>query len=92
MYKADQNIVTTSTAVTRPRSSRSKSHSIREIIVASHVTEKIFRYVLFSLSKMAIGKGRGKGLDFKKRIGTAKSSSVYESNNKFETCPMTICR
>jgi hypothetical protein len=41
---------------------------------------------------MAIGKGRGNGLDFKKRIGTAKSSSLYKSNNKFEMCPMTICR
>jgi hypothetical protein len=26
-------------------------------------------YVLFSLTKMAIGEGRGKGLHFKKRIG-----------------------
>jgi hypothetical protein len=43
------------------------SHSIREIIVASHVSEKkIFGQILFSLSKMAIGKDCGKGLDFKK--------------------------
>jgi hypothetical protein len=33
---------------------------------------------------MAIGKGRGKGLDFKKRIGIAKSSSVYKSNNNLK--------
>jgi hypothetical protein len=41
---------------------------------------------------MAIEKGCGKGLDFKKGIGIAKSSSAYKSNNKFETCPMMICR
>jgi hypothetical protein len=39
---------------------------------------KKFGQVWFSLSKMAIGKGFGKGLDLKKkkRIGIAKSSSV----------------
>jgi hypothetical protein len=46
--------------------------------------------VLFG--EMAIGKDCHKGLDLKKkRIGFAKSSSFYKSNNKFETCPMTIC-
>jgi hypothetical protein len=30
------------------------------------MSEKIFGYILFSLSKMAIGEGRGKDLDFKK--------------------------
>jgi hypothetical protein len=40
---------------------------------------------------MAIGEGRGKGLDIKKRIGIAKFS-VYISSNKFEPCPVTICR
>jgi hypothetical protein len=68
-----------------------ESHSVRKIIVGSHVTEKKFGYVLFPLSNMAIGKGCGKGLDLKKkRIGIAKCSSVYKSNNKFKTCPMTI--
>jgi hypothetical protein len=41
---------------------------------------------------MAIWKGCGKGLDFKKRIGIEKPSSVYKSNNIFEMCQMTICR
>jgi hypothetical protein len=35
---------------------------------------------------MAMEEGCKKGLDFKKRIGIAKSSSVYKINNKFETC------
>jgi hypothetical protein len=41
---------------------------------------------------MAIGKGCGKTLDLKKKLGIEKTSSVYKSNNKFETCPMTIYR
>jgi hypothetical protein len=63
-----------------------------EIITGSHVTEKKkIGSLLFPLSKMAIGKGCGKGFDFKK-VGIAKSSSVYKCNIKSVTCPVTICR
>jgi hypothetical protein len=54
--------------------------------------ENIFGKVLFSSFKMAMGKYCGRGLDLKKKIGIEKSSYVDKSNNKFETCPMTICR
>jgi hypothetical protein len=38
---------------------------------------------------MTTGKAVAKGLVLK-RIEIAKSSSVYKSNNKFETCPITF--
>jgi hypothetical protein len=89
--RSDSHIFIFPVPVANPRSRSSRSHSVREIIVGSHVADKNGQ-VVYSLSKTAFSNVCGKGLEFRKRIGILKSSSVYKSNNRFETCSMAICR
>jgi hypothetical protein len=56
----------------------------------SQKKKNVVKYCSLCLKRMAIWKPRGKRRDVKKRIGIAKFSSAYKSNNKFETCPMTF--
>jgi hypothetical protein len=65
---------------------------MREIIVGSHATgKKIWLGIALFAKNGDLDTWCLTGLILK-RIGIAKFSSVYKSNNKFETCLMRICR
>jgi hypothetical protein len=69
-----------------------RSKAQKESLIYTPQKKKIAK-ILLSLTKIAIARNIVvKSLILKKTVGTAKSSSVYKSNNKFETFAMTICR
>jgi hypothetical protein len=59
-----------------------RDNDIREIFVGAHVTEKKIARYCSLCSKWRLRKGVVKDVT-SKRIGIARSSSVYKSSNKF---------